>query len=147
MQRKRFAVALAMICLAGCGSSSERAEPPSTTTVPRSTAAPRSTSAAQYLADVAPFNAAASALPAHAQVTAPSMIAFGRAGLTFARKLLAQSWPTTDEGDVHALAADVKRLAADISTKNTNALTHDAASANAEAQTLRKQLGLPPDPS
>jgi hypothetical protein len=100
----------------------------------------------QYLADVAPYNAALKAVnPNATSVSDPTVQAVATASLTLSRALLQQTWPANAESDVHALAVAAAKLATDLSSNTlfTANGDNDAATATADAQTVRADLCLP----
>jgi hypothetical protein len=119
-----------------------------TTTAPPSSA-PASTSVApvvdygqQFLADVEPWNIATAALTSGDTLTSPAAKAAGQQAVAVARELLSQSWPTADQGDVHALAVEFDTLDADIDSNNLAKYRADGTSLNADANVVRAELGL-----
>jgi hypothetical protein len=119
--------------------------------------------AKQYLADVAPYNAANDAFSnASKGVTQSSQLEGVVAPLlaalqTFDSLILRQMWPASDRQDVKALVAagglvagDLSSLEAanglDISTIEAN-LSRDGNASSSDANILRSDLGLPPPTS
>jgi PBP1b-binding outer membrane lipoprotein LpoB len=143
-----IAVPAAIVALAGCGSHS--APPTAPAAAAQNSTAPSPSPTVnyqqQYLTDVAPYNAAINALnPNAGSVTDPTVQAVATASLTFSRVLLQQSWPASAESDVHALAVAAAKVSADLSSDTLFAANgaSDGATATADAQTARADLGLP----
>jgi PBP1b-binding outer membrane lipoprotein LpoB len=144
--------AVAALVLAGCGSAapatSKASAPPSTAASP---AAPSSAVnyQQQYLADVAPYDVDVSKInPNASSVTDPTIVAVQQASATLARTLLEQSWPASATADVHAMAVAAAKVGTDLSSDALLAnLTSDAATADADAQVVRADLGLPGVPA
>jgi len=97
----------------------------------------------QYLADIGPANVAVKAVPSNAVLTSPSVLALGTATADTARELLAQSWPSNAQADVHALALDAEKVNTDIKAQDETAFLSDAEAMTAQAQVVRADLGLP----
>jgi hypothetical protein len=99
------AIALAAgLSLAACGNQSapSHAAPAATDqAAPAPKPTPTVDYKAQYLADVAPFNAAIDGVnkDQNATATAPDVIALEAAGKALGRKLLTQTWPANAQAD------------------------------------------------
>jgi len=119
----------------------------SSTVAPTSTAAPTTTAVAvnygqQFLADVAPWNAATAKVDG-AGLNSPAARAAGQAAAATARALLAQSWPATDEADIHNLATQFEIINEDIEVDNRAKFENDGPNLNAAANVVRADFGLP----
>jgi hypothetical protein len=119
-----------------------------TTTVPTTTVAPTTTVVAvnygqQFLADVAPWDAAAAKARGRG-LTSPQALAAGQAAAATARLLLVETWPAADESDIHALAADFEVINEDIEADALAKYESDGTNLNAAANVVRAELGLPP---
>ena len=60
-----------------------------------------------------------------------------------ARRLLVQTWPASDEADIHALAEDFELINADIEADDLAKYESDGTNLNAAANVVRAELGLP----
>jgi hypothetical protein len=133
--------------LAACGSGSSSTaavSPPAASSAPAAaTTAPSVNYGQQYLADVAPANAATKAITASDTITSPDVLALGTAAAATARELLTQPWPASAQADVHALALDAERVNSDIKGQDITSLQADVETLDAQAQVVRADLGLP----
>jgi hypothetical protein len=130
--------------LGACSTAAPAAAPVAASTAAASTSpVPAVNYGAQYLADVAPGNAAGNAAKGSTTLTAPAAVAFGTAMVTEARALLQQSWPASVQADVHALALDAEKEAADIRSQDLAALAADDTAGGAQANVVRAELNLP----
>jgi hypothetical protein len=155
------AVGALAVCVAGCGSSSPSS---GSTAQAQASTTPTGNYANQYMADVAPANTAftkfGTAFKAWSNTsgTAAQTTAFVTPAVAaiqaFNQKVLAQSWPTSDRADVHALVAAAAAMSGDLSglpsvnildvSSWATQLTHDASIQSSAANTVRSDLGLPP---
>jgi hypothetical protein len=147
-----FVLALSVLSSASVVGATTHKKP-----VPHPKAITEKAAAKQYLADVAPYNAANDAFyNAWKGVTQASQLEgivspFLAASQTFDSLILRQKWPASDRQDVKALvAADEGDLGSleganvsDISTIDGN-LSRDANASGSDANILRSDLGLPP---
>ncbi len=113
-----------------------------------STTAPPTTSPAinygrQYLADVAPWVAAAKRASGSGTLTAPAALAAGRQAVAAARQLLRQTWPASAESHIHSLAVEFDTVNEDIVENNVPKYENDGTTLNADANVVRAELGLP----
>ena len=114
---------------------------------PTSTAVPTTTARAvdygqQFLADVTPWNAATARING-AGFASPAARAAGQEAAAAARALLAQSWPPTDEADIHNLATQFEIINEDIEADNLAKFENDGPNLNAAANVVRADFGLP----
>jgi hypothetical protein len=114
----------------------------STTAVPATTVAPAVNYGQQFLADVAPWDAALTRARGRG-LTSPQAHAAGQAAAATARRLLVQTWPASDEADIHALAEDFELINADIEADDLAKYESDGTNLNAAANVVRAELGLP----
>jgi len=113
----------------------------STTAVPTTTVAPADYGQ-QFLADVAPWDAALTRARGRG-LASPQALAAGQAAAATARRLLVQTWPASDEADVHVLATDFELINADIEADDLAKYESDGTNLNAAANVVRAELGLP----
>jgi hypothetical protein len=100
----------------------------------------------QYLADVAPSNAASDKLSRTDSFSSPDVIAYSNAVLAFSNTLLRQQWPANARADTRALASGLAKVYGDIQDRDTAAWTADENATFADAQAVRADLGLQPVP-
>lgn len=164
---RRFVIALSALALAAgisaCGGkSAPTAATSNKAAVSSPSPSPTINYQQQYLNDVAPSNAATGKLNAwitanpnasHAQ-QAVAVTPYYNVMVTFGRALLQQQWPSNAQADVHALALAVEAEASDSNPQTVAAgeydpsqSGHDNSAAEAAAQAVRADLGLPPVPA
>jgi hypothetical protein len=125
------------------------ASPAATTSAPATSAAPSASPSAsvnyaqQYLADIAGWQTAVKAAAGAGSLTAPKALAAGRAAVATARKLLSQTWPTSMQSDIHALAVAFDTLNEDMVSDNRSKYLNDGTTLNADTNVVRAELNLP----
>jgi hypothetical protein len=149
---------LAAGALTGCGSGAAGPSPspttgtasPAATTAPPSPSAVPATStpasvnyAHQYLADQAGWAAAVKQAAGSGSLTATKAREAGRAAVRTARKLLSQTWPSSMQSDIHALAVAFDTINEDIASDNLSKYESDGTTLNADTNVVRAELNLP----
>ena len=123
--------------LAGCGSSSKAASPPSTTGAPVNYGA-------KYQDIINRVDADFKAVPASPQ--AGQLIPLEGDVERAQAQLLAVSWPPTAKTEVRTVVTDLGTLAGDIEADNGPAFEQEASVVSTTSATIRTDLGLPSNP-
>jgi hypothetical protein len=99
--------------------------------------------AQQYMSDIAPWQSAIAQFKSGQSLTSPAVIAAGQAAAGVAQKLLTQTWPAADTGDVHTLALAFDTINEDIRLDNLAKYQSDGTALNADTNVVRAELGVP----